>query len=139
MSMRGQGLVHAYLEAVEAGEIDAVTALFADDAIVHSPLYGPMAPRPFYEGLFADTGAANLTLRGVAEGETADGTPLVTFWFHFDWRLPNGSKAPFDVVDAAELDPDGRIRTLHIVYDTVDVRPAFEEHTGAASWRAESD
>jgi len=136
--MRAQDLVRAYLEAVEAGEIDAVTALFADEAIVHSPLYGPMAPQPFYEGLFADTDAANLTLRGVAEGEAADGARLVTFWFHFDWRLPNGRSAPFDVVDIAELDPDGRIKALHIVYDTVDVRPAFEEHTGTTSWRAEN-
>jgi hypothetical protein len=62
----------------------------------------------------------------------------VTFWFHFDWRLPSGRPAPFDVVDVAELDAQGRITSLHIVYDTVDVRPAFEEHTGATSWRAES-
>jgi len=132
-------LVRTYLDALERAELEQVVALFADDAVVHSPLYGPMAARPFYEALFADTGAAHLTLRGVAEGTTVGGGRLVTFWFHFDWRLPGGRQAPFDVVDVAELDPDGRIRALHIVYDTVDVRPAFEKHTGMASWRAEND
>lgn len=28
------------------------------------------------------------------------------------------------------------LQALHIVYDTVDVRPAYEQDTGRASWRA---
>jgi hypothetical protein len=59
----------------------------------------------------------------------------VSFWFHFDWRLPSGAAAPFDVVDIAALGPDGKIRDLHIIYDTVDVRPAFEAEVGRSSWR----
>jgi hypothetical protein len=34
-----------------------------------------------------------------------------------------------------ELDPGGLIAALHIIYDTVDVRPAFEASTGHPSWR----
>jgi hypothetical protein len=30
---------------------------------------------------------------------------------------------------------DGLISALHIVYDTVEVRPAFEADTGRPSWR----
>jgi hypothetical protein len=48
---------------------------------------------------------------------------MLAFWFHFDWRLPSGRQAPFDVVDLAELDDDGRISSLRIIYDTVEVRP----------------
>ncbi len=40
--------------------------------------------------------------------------------------LADGSPAPFTVVDVAELAPDGRIETLHIVYDTAEVRQTFE-------------
>ena len=43
--------------------------------------------------------------------------------------------APFDVVDVATLAPDGKIQELHIIYDTVDVRPAFEADVGRTSWR----
>ncbi|MFF4410806.1 hypothetical protein ACFY2W_16155 [Streptomyces sp. NPDC001262] len=50
-------------------------------------------------------------------------------------RLPSGAEAPFDVVDVAELADDGRIATLRIAYDTVDIRPAFEAEKGS-SWRS---
>jgi hypothetical protein len=59
----------------------------------------------------------------------------VGLWFHFAWRLGGGQDAPFDVVDMLELDPDGLIAALHIIYDTIDVRPAFEASTGHTSWR----
>ena len=131
-------LVSAYLAGLERADTQAVLALFAPGAVVYSPLYGPKPATEFYPELFADTGRAQLTLRGVMEGRTPDGSALISFWFHFDWRLPSGAAAPFDVVDLAELADDGRIAALHIVYDTVDVRPVFERETGT-SWRPERD
>ncbi len=94
-----------------------------------------MPATQFYPTLFADTGEARLTLRSVMRGSDRAGTPTVSFWFRFDWRLPSGVTAPFDVVDVARLDGAGRTLELAIVYDTVDVRPAFEAATGH-SWRA---
>ena len=35
-------IVGAYLRAVENADLDAMLALFADSAIVHSPLYGTL-------------------------------------------------------------------------------------------------
>ncbi|MBX3193531.1 MAG: nuclear transport factor 2 family protein [Schumannella sp.] len=123
-------LVTAYLDALGRSDLDAMLALFADGAIVHSPLYGELPATEFYPGLFADTSAATLTLLGTMRGASVDGAELLSFWFHFDWRLPDGTAAPFEVIDLAELDRDGRIRSIRIVYDTVDVRPAFEDATG---------
>jgi len=71
----------------------------------------------------------------VMSGEDQNGSTTVSFWFHFDWRLPSGAAAPFDVVDVATLTSDGKIKDLHIIYDTVDVRPAFEADVGRSSWR----
>jgi hypothetical protein len=68
-------------------------------------------------------------------GTNAAGSRTVSFWFHFDWRLPSGAAAPFDVVDIATLGSDGRIESLHIIYDAVDVRPAFEAEVGRRSSR----
>jgi ketosteroid isomerase-like protein len=59
---------------------------------------------------------------------------LALFGEDFDWRLPSGRPAPFDVVDVLELSADSRVAALHIVYDTADVRPAFEQDTGKPSW-----
>ncbi len=128
-------IVAAYLRAVENGDADAMLTLFADGAIVHSPLYGTLPADEFYPALFADTSSAALTLLGTMRGTSADGRALLSFLFHFDWVLPGGTAAPFDVVDVAELDDDGLISSLRIIYDTVDVRPAFEADTGKASSR----
>jgi hypothetical protein len=127
-------LVAAYLRALSTADSGLAVSLFTDDGIVHSPLYGARPAREFYPALFADTSQANLTLKSVMRGEDQAGQVTVSFWFHFDWRLPSGTAAPFDVVDVATLAPDGKIKELHIVYDTVDVRPAFEAEVGRASW-----
>lgn len=128
-------MVAAYLRAVEAADLDAMLALFADGAIVHSPLYGTLPATEFYPQLFSDTGSAKLTLLGTMRGTSVEGRPLLSFLFHFDWVLPSGTSAPFDVVDVAELDADGLISSIRIIYDTVDVRPAFEADTGRRSVR----
>jgi len=129
-------LVATYLRALTTADPALAIGLFTEDGIVHSPLYGPRPAAAFYPALFEDTTEATLTLRSVMTGEDQGGARTVSFWFHFDWRLPSGAAAPFDVVDVATLAPDGKIKDLHIVYDTVDVRPAFEADVGRRSWRA---
>ncbi len=128
-------IVAAYLRAVETADLDAMLALFTPDAMVRSPLYGTLPAAEFYPALFADTGSARLTLLGTMRGTSVDGKALLSFLFHFDWRLPDGTDAPFDVVDVAEIDEDGLISSIRIVYDTVEVRPAFEAATGKTSRR----
>ena len=127
--MTPQELAEAYLGALGRGDLDAMAGLFSDGALVHSPLYGPLPAVDFFPALFADTAQSRLTLRGVTHGTSAAGTPLVTIWFHFDWQLPSGQQACFDVVNVLELAADDRIAALHIVYDTADVRPVFETET----------
>jgi hypothetical protein len=130
-----ESAVDTYLSALRDGDVERALTLFAPEAVVHSPLYGVMAPADFYPMLFADTSEANLELRSVMHGRDVSGVRTMSFWFHFDWRLPSGVAAPFDVIDAVTLDADGKFTSLHIVYDTVDVRPAFEAETGRPSWR----
>ncbi len=130
-----QDLVATYLRALGSSDLDLMLSLFSQDAVVNSPLYGPLPADEFFPGLFADTSQANLTPRATMTGTDGDGATVVSFWFHFDWRLPSGAAAPFDVCDIARLADDGQIRELNIIYDTVDVRPAFEAEVGRASWR----
>jgi ketosteroid isomerase-like protein len=68
--MSTANLVDMYLAGLEQADADAVLALFAPDAVVHSPLYGPKPAAEFYPELFADTSRARLTLLGVMEGQT---------------------------------------------------------------------
>jgi hypothetical protein len=128
-------VVETYLHALDSADAELALSLFSDEAVVHSPLYGPQPARDFYPAVFADTSESNLTLKSVMTGTDTTGASVLSFWFHFDWRLSSGKAAPFDVVDVATLDSDGLIQSLHIVYDTVDVRPAFEAEVGHPSWR----
>ncbi|KQP85207.1 nuclear transport factor 2 family protein [Aeromicrobium sp. Leaf291] len=128
--MQPAQLSHRYLEALEAGDLAGVLALFAPDATVVSPLYGTLPATEFYPLLLADTGQSRLTLRTTMTGEV-DGRTVVSLWFDFDWTLASGEPAPFTVVDVAELDADGRIDRLHIVYDTAPIRAAFDRQRGA--------
>lgn len=131
--MTGARIAAAYLDALENEDVAAILALFRPEAIVHSPLYGPVPAERFYPALFTDTGRARLHLYGVAEGDH-----LAAIWFRFDWTLRSGQSAGFDCVDMLTLDHDGLISELHIIYDTVTVRPAFERETGR-SWRQSPD
>ncbi len=127
-------LPDAYLAALRNADLTGMLSLFTADALVHSPLYGPLPAAEFYQTLFSDTAAARPQLLGTTQGSTVDGRPLASIWFRFEWELPTGQQVTFDVVDLLELAGD-RITALHIVYDTADVRPAFEEATGKATWR----
>ncbi|MDH2425457.1 nuclear transport factor 2 family protein [Sphaerisporangium sp. TRM90804] len=133
--MQPEELAEEYLTALGEGDLHRVMALFAPGAVVHSRLYGPTPAADFYPSMLAETGASHLTLRGVTTGRSVAGTALVNVWFHYDWRLPSGRPAPFDVIDVMELDDEGLIVTLHLVYDTVNVRPVYEQETGKTSWR----
>ena len=121
----------AYLKALQDNDVAAILALFEPEAIVHSPLYGPVPARRFYPGLFTDTSGTRLHLYGVAEGDH-----LAAIWFRFDWTLRSGQSAGFDCVDILTLDNDDLISELNIIYDTVTVRPIFERETGF-SWRSD--
>ncbi|MGI5204861.1 nuclear transport factor 2 family protein [Spirillospora sp. CA-108201] len=129
--MTPHGLASAYLSALEAGDLEGVLGLFHPEAVVHSPLYGPLRAAEFYPRLLADTGRSELHLRGVTQGER-----LVGVWFRFDWTLSSGTAAGFECVDMLELDGEGLIATLRIFYDTATTRAAFERETGGSWHRA---
>jgi len=127
-------LVAAYLRALATADAELAVSLFAKGA-VFTPRCTDHALQRSYPALFADTSQADLTLMSVMTGEDQNGIATVSFWFHLDWRLPSGAAAPFDAVDVASLSPDGKVQELHIIYDTVDVRPAFQTDVGRSSWR----
>jgi steroid delta-isomerase len=133
LSVDAEALAREYVAALAAADLDRVLMLFAPAAVVQSPLYGRLAATDFYPRLLADSGQSRLTLLGTLTGATVGGASLVGIWFRFEWVLASGREAPFEVVDLAEIDDEGRIERLHIIYDTVDVRPAFEQGTHRTS------
>ncbi|MDC5852431.1 hypothetical protein OPW32_24875 [Vibrio europaeus] len=122
-------IAQQYLQGLAQANVEQLLMLFTSDAVVVSPLYGERLATDFYPQLFVDTRQADLTLKGVMQGEDPhNGTALVSIWFFFDWTLASGESAPFNVVDVLEIDAhSGLIAKLHIVYDTSIIRAVFEQ------------
>lgn len=104
--------IDAYLDALQAGDLETMLGLFADDATVVSPLRGPVDPEPFYDDLFAKTARSETTVRHRFEGDRH-----AAVHFDYRWVLDDGSETTFECVDIFDLDDDGKIQELRIVYD----------------------
>ena len=114
-------LCNAYLAGLDAGDLDAVLALFAPGAEVVSPLYGTMPAQAFYAALFADTQASDTTLLNVFDQSDTGGA--VALHFRYGWTLADGTPVRFEVVDVIELTPArDAFAKVTIIYDTAPLR-----------------
>jgi ketosteroid isomerase-like protein len=70
-------IIKIYFKNVETGNIEAIINLFSEDGIVHSPLYGDIPAKDFYEDLFADTSQSIITLINTFEAQIILTLPLL--------------------------------------------------------------
>ena len=113
-----------YVAALEAGDLDAVLALFEEDAAVVSPLYGQVSAREFYTAALTDTQASRVELVDVLR--SLDDERAVAARLRYGWTLSSGFAAELEAVDLFELNAAGdRFTRLTIVYDTAPVRESF--------------
>ncbi|WP_425092747.1 nuclear transport factor 2 family protein [Tropicimonas sp. S265A] len=111
--------VHAYFAALTAGDTSAIVALFAKNAMVHSPFLGEVAAPAFFAKLAAASNGSNLKVFDVllnADASSAAGH------FRYDWTLASGDTLSFEGVDLFHFAPDGRFARMAIYYDTHPLR-----------------
>ena len=118
-----ESTIKAYLAGLEKGNPEAVLTLFAENAVVHSPLYGRTSAEKFYSDLFSDSNESVIQLRDIF---TNHKNHSASIFFTYQCTLANGQKKAFDCVDVFQFDEQGKIRELHIIYDTASTRAAFE-------------
>lgn len=123
--MNTKQIISLYLKALGNGDYLAVTELFANDAIVVSPLYGEVKARDFYRNLFSDTSKSKITPLGVFINSEDRFSGAA--YFRYDWTLRDGSQTSFVCVDVFQLSSDCKVKRLTIIYDTSKTRPAFEQ------------
>lgn len=124
--MDPEDLVERYVDALEAGNLEAVLGLFAEGAEVTSPLQGTRPAEAFYGELLESTERSRVDVLGVFEAPDGD----VAADLRYDWRLAGGDEHVFTCVDVLRRAEDGRIRELRIYYDPGDVREAYDEASG---------
>jgi hypothetical protein len=113
-----------YHAALEAGNLQAVLALFDPEAVIVSPLYGTVEAGKFYARLFADTCRSVTKLLNIFYA--GNDSPSVALHFHYSWKLQRGKTVEFECVDVFELSQDRtRFKKLTIIYDTHPLRADF--------------
>jgi hypothetical protein len=118
-----QELSEHYLNGLAQADLDGILNLFSPNAQVQSPLYGKMAATVFYHDLFQDTQSSEVQLKDVLTNERNFSACL---FFSYTWILANGTKVEFEVIDYLQLNKEGLIESLQIVYDTRHSRQAHE-------------
>ncbi|MGB5417948.1 nuclear transport factor 2 family protein [Algibacter sp.] len=114
--MNKKEIAKDYLTHLENGNIEQVIALFNQNGMVDSPLYGVKKAEEFYLELNNDTTNSELHLKGIFEETESNKLAL---YFTYKWTLKNDQKVEFDVVDIIEFDALNKISKLKIIYDTV--------------------
>ena len=93
--------IRAYLAGLEEGSYEKVLALFSNNALVHSPLYGVIKAEAFYKDLFSDTRDSSIALKNIFI--STDNPLIAAAHFAYDWTLKDGMSAPFECVDIFTL------------------------------------
>ena len=116
--------IEEYLKQLEAGNAEKIAALFDENGIVNSPLYGKRPAKDFFKSLFSDTTKSKLTLLNIFNSE--DKPHVYALHFKYEWTLKNGQETGFECVDVFEFNTHGKIREMTIIYDTYKTRETFK-------------
>ncbi|MCK5630268.1 MAG: nuclear transport factor 2 family protein [Nanoarchaeota archaeon] len=123
--MQIEKTIKEYLKGLEVGSYENIIKLFSPDAIVHSPLYGEIKAKKFYQDLFKDTSKSKITLMNIFVSHNKP--QIAAGHFHYDWILKDGTPTSFACVDVFRFAEDGKIEELTIIYDTSKIRTSFED------------
>ncbi|MEP3725230.1 MAG: nuclear transport factor 2 family protein [Parasphingorhabdus sp.] len=105
-----QQTVDQYLSAINAGDMPAVMALYADDASVEDPA-GTEPKRgnailQFYRNAFSGGAKVELT------GPVRISAKAAAFPFRAEIAGPEGQLTVVEVIDIFEFDPDGKVAKM---------------------------
>ena len=117
-------ILYNYFKGLETGNVLMILDVFAENAMVHSPLYGDELAAVFYTKLFADTKQSDITLLNIFESTENNYTAAVHFKYH--WVLADGTPTHFECVDVFKFNETGKIADMTIIYDTAKLRTSFE-------------
>ena len=123
--MQIEKTIKEYLRGLEVGSHEEILKLFSQDAVVHSPLYGKIQAKKFYQDLFKDTSESKITLKNIFISQ--NNSNVAAGHFRFDWILQDGTPTSFECVDVFRFAEDGKINELTIIYDTSKIRTSFED------------
>ncbi|MCE4052288.1 steroid Delta-isomerase [Pseudomonas sp. Au-Pse12] len=122
-SERIQAIMQGYVQKVDAGDIEAIVALYAEDAVLEDPVGQPpvrglAAIAEFYrQGL--GTAKVSATLSGPVR-VTLNGCAAMAFRIEMLWQ---GLPCSLQVIDVMEFDEQGLIRSMKAYWGPANIQP----------------
>lgn len=116
-----QAAVQAYVRALNAGDLEAIVALYADDALVEDPVGSPPKRghaeiRAFYAG------SLRLRLQVELEGQVRAVAGEAAFAFRASFEV-NDRKTSIHPIDVMRFDEDGRIAQMRAFFGPGNIGP----------------
>lgn len=109
-----QAVVHRYIQALNASDLEGIVSLYAPDAVIEDPVGSPThrghaAIRAFYAGSVA------LQLEVQLESEIRATANVAAFAFHvsFVW---NGQATTISPIDIFHFNEEGLITQMHAIF-----------------------
>ncbi|WMS42898.1 nuclear transport factor 2 family protein [Acuticoccus sp. MNP-M23] len=122
--MDADQLCRQYLKAIEAGDFTAVLGFFSVQARVVSPLYGTQPADLYFAKLFSDSQRSTCRIIRVLTSPAPD--TAIALQFFYCWTLQSGAVLEFEVVNILEMNADGNVSKLTVLYDTAPLRALHE-------------
>ncbi|HEV8286905.1 MAG TPA: hypothetical protein VGQ09_21495 [Chitinophagaceae bacterium] len=113
-----------YIDALQAADYNKIIALFSEEGVVHSPLYGDLSAKEFFKKLSSDTQCSKITMLNIFS--SIDRPNVYSAHFKYEWTLKDNSETNFDCVDIFVFNEISKIKEMTIIYDTHKIRGSFE-------------
>jgi len=118
-------LCRSYVTSLESGDLEALLANFANDAMATSPIFGKQPARDFYSYVLREISDRSMVLRTIFIG--ASDSSRAAIHVSYTRTVGSGKPATIEGVDVFELTEDrGKFAAVTIIYDSAPVRSDFD-------------
>lgn len=114
--------VREFYHAFEQMDFESVMSHFAPNGKVHSPTLGNMEAGPFYKELFSKTTHIKITIKDLLL--SAENSRVAAF-VDCSWKTKSGDSLMFEGVVIFDLNSQGKIQLVRIIYDAQRARDAL--------------
>lgn len=110
-SARMRAKMQAYIDRINAGDVEGILTLFSPDAIIEDPVGSTPKAGAAIAGWFADTVAFGTRIDPVAPIRSSHGNAAAVA-FEVSFTPPSGERLRIRSIDVCTFDPEGRIVSL---------------------------
>ncbi len=123
--MDARKIIRDFYQHFEKLDLAAVLALFAPHAMVDSPTLGKMEAPAFYRELFSKSKGFKVILKDIFVNP--DKPHRAAVFTNFTWQTKHGDKNTFEGIVIFEMNPQGKIQNVQIIYDAQQAREALRK------------